>query len=97
MSCVEFLPLAKVDLIDIWYYIASDNVVAADKFLESLEKLTDMLAQHPYVGRERKEFSRALRSIPHGRYMVFYRPVEGGVEILRVLSAARDIGEEYFH
>ena len=27
----------------------------------------------------------------YGKYLVFYRPIEGGIEVLRILHGARDI------
>jgi len=32
-----------------------------------------------------------LRSFPVGSYVIFYRPMENGVEIVRVLHGARDL------
>ncbi|HWB48592.1 MAG TPA: type II toxin-antitoxin system RelE/ParE family toxin [Stellaceae bacterium] len=32
-----------------------------------------------------------LRSLPYGRYMIFYRISEEEVEIVRVLPGARDV------
>lgn len=32
-----------------------------------------------------------LRSHPHGNYVIFYRPIGDGIEIVRVLHGARDI------
>ena len=43
------------------------------------------------MGRARPELAADLRSFPVGNYIIFYRPIEDGVEIVRVLSGARDI------
>jgi toxin ParE1/3/4 len=32
-----------------------------------------------------------LRSLPVGKYLIFYLPVAGGLEVVRVLSGLRDI------
>lgn len=32
-----------------------------------------------------------LRSFPVGKYLIFYRLIDGGLEIVRVLHGARDI------
>jgi toxin ParE1/3/4 len=34
---------------------------------------------------------RELRSVSVGNYLIFYRPVEGGIEIVPVLHGRRDI------
>jgi toxin ParE1/3/4 len=40
----------------------------------------------PDLGRKREELSPRLRSLPFGRYVIFYRPMENGIEIARVLQ-----------
>jgi len=44
----------------------------------------------PQLGRRREELSPRLHSFPVGRYVLFYRQVESGIEIARVLHGARD-------
>ena len=43
------------------------------------------------MGRERTELGYELRSFPFGAYVVFYQVIEGGIEIVRVLHASRDL------
>ena len=43
------------------------------------------------MGRARDELSADLRSFPFGRCVIFYAPVEDGVDVVRVLHSARDI------
>ncbi|MGH7989069.1 MAG: type II toxin-antitoxin system RelE/ParE family toxin [Limisphaerales bacterium] len=44
----------------------------------------------PLLGREREELLPRLRSFPVSRYVIFYRPMENGIEVVRVLHGARD-------
>jgi toxin ParE1/3/4 len=81
---------ARSDLDEIWFYIAQDNPDAAEKFLRALVSRFPMLASQPGIGRKREELSPGLRSFPVGRCVIFYRPIENGVEIARVLHGARD-------
>jgi len=50
------------------------------------------------MGRARHELVVDLRSFPFGRYVIFYMPIEGGIDVVRVLHSARDVdaafGEE---
>lgn len=48
------------------------------------------------MGRERKELAPGLRSLPFGRYVVFFLPVEDGIDVVRVMHGSLDI-EERFH
>jgi toxin ParE1/3/4 len=50
-----------------------------------------MLAQFPEIGRNRPELVVGLRSFPVDSYSIFYRVIDGGIEIVRVLSGFRVI------
>jgi toxin ParE1/3/4 len=82
---------ARLDLDEIWFYIAQDNPDAADKFMRALLSRFPLLASMPEMGRQREELAARLRSFPIGNYLIFYRPMENGVEIARVLHGARDL------
>ena len=82
---------ARADLDEIWLYIAQDDPDAADKFIRAIVSRFPKFAAMPYLGRSREELSPRLRSFPVGRYVIFYRPMEKGVEIARVLDGARDL------
>src|SRR5947208_7397332 len=97
MPSVRKSPKARRDLAEIAAYIAFDNPSAADRFLIAAEDAFDKLARIPGMGALR-EFSdpklKDLRSWPIKRfrnYLIFYRPVKDGIEIVRVLHGARDI------
>ena len=63
----------------------------------ALERIREMLADLPEIGSIRcfnnKELDglRMLRIPKFEKYLIFYRPVLEGTEIIRVLHAARDI------
>ncbi|HZL12599.1 MAG TPA: type II toxin-antitoxin system RelE/ParE family toxin [Verrucomicrobiae bacterium] len=82
--------VARSDLDEIWLYIAQDNLDAADKLIDALVSRFPKLAAMPLIGRQREELLPRLRSFPVARYVIFYRPIENGIEIVRVLHGARD-------
>jgi toxin ParE1/3/4 len=84
-------PRAQSDLAEIWDYIADDSEAQADAFVETIDQKFKALAVRPTMGRLRDKIEKALRSFPVGRYVIFYRPIPEGVEIIRVLHGARDI------
>ena len=43
-------PSAENDLIDIWLYIAEDQPINADRFLDRLYKVMQKLAENPDMG-----------------------------------------------
>jgi toxin ParE1/3/4 len=82
--------VARSDLDEIWSYIAQDNMDAADRFIHALVSRFPTLAAMPLLGRQREELATRLRSFPVGNYVIFYRLMENGVEIARVLHGTRD-------
>jgi toxin ParE1/3/4 len=82
---------ARTDLLEIWLYIAGDSVDAADRFLATVEQRLRTLADFPEMGERCERLAPSLRYFTAGRYVIFYRPVESGIQIIRVLSGARDV------
>jgi toxin ParE1/3/4 len=83
-------PAAETDLIEIWVYIAEKNPAAADALLESINDTCVTLATAPLMGRTRDELLPGVRSFPVGHHVIFYQPIEDGIEVVRVLHGARD-------
>jgi toxin ParE1/3/4 len=84
-------PAAARDLIEIHDYIARDNPAAARRLLGRLEAKVKQLANSPGTGRHRDELLPGLRSFAVRSYVIFYRAIPGGIEVIRVLHARRDI------
>ncbi|MBW4678118.1 MAG: type II toxin-antitoxin system RelE/ParE family toxin [Desmonostoc geniculatum HA4340-LM1] len=91
MKQLRVTPEAKGDLADIWWYIAQDSERAADTIIDKLTQKFDELVVTPGIGRARADLAPQLRSIPVGKYLIFYRSIREGVEIVRVIHGARDI------
>jgi len=92
MSRILRSPLARNDLLDIWTYIANESSTAiADGFLARIYGALEVVAQAPYIGRERAEFPGNPRSVVVRPYVIFYEPLpEGdGIAVWRVLHGAR--------
>jgi toxin ParE1/3/4 len=81
------------DLDDIWFHIAQDSVINADAWLDHLFDKAVSLSEQPQMGRARPELGAEIRSLPVGAYLVYYRPLSDGVEVVRVLHSARDIDQ----
>ncbi len=91
MGFVKRRPLAQRDVNEIWDFIADDSVTGADAFVDRLDGCLQLLSTQPMMGRLRSELAPGLRSLPFGRYVVFYEPVKGGIIVVRVLHSARDV------
>ncbi len=91
MPRVTRRPLAAVDILDLWGYIAEDSAAVADRWVDKLDETFNLIATQPLMGRARDELAASLRSFPFGRYVIFYVPIENGIDVVRVLHSARDI------
>ncbi|MGR9270977.1 type II toxin-antitoxin system RelE/ParE family toxin (plasmid) [Rhizobium leguminosarum] len=82
---------ADEDLIEIWSYIAIDNISAADRVLDAIEARWDNLARHPYSGVARDDIAPGIRHLVSGEYLTLYRLSGSAIEIARVLHGRRKI------
>lgn len=88
---------AKRDLIDMADVIAQDNLDAAERFLDAAQAAFRFLARTPGAGATREYSDPTLKDLRmwpikgFEKYLVFYRTVPGGLDIIRVLHTARDI------
>lgn len=91
MPLVQRTAQADEDLIQIWLYIARDNPKAADDTLGKIEKTALNLAHNPDIGTLRTDIAENFRYFPMDRYLLFYRKIESGIELVRVIHSARDL------
>ncbi|WP_046114326.1 type II toxin-antitoxin system RelE/ParE family toxin [Aquincola tertiaricarbonis] len=91
MARITRRPLAATDILDIWDYIAEDSVDQADRWVDRLDEKLALIATQPLMGRARDELEVEVRSLPFGRYVIFYVPTKDGIDVVRVLHSARDI------
>ncbi len=92
------------DLDELATYIQKDSPQAAIRFLEAAQETFGVLARTPELGGvfecRKPDFSgmRIWQVKGFRKILVFYRPLVGTVEIVRVLHGARDLaslfGEE---
>ena len=88
--------LAEDDLTAIWGYVAEYNEGLADSLLEKLVKRFVLLATFQDAGRSRPELTPGLGSFPLEHYIIFYRAIPEGIEVIRVLHGSRDIKPQIF-
>ncbi len=91
---IRFTEASKIDLGDIYRYIAEDSIAAADKHRQALQKRWLALIDQPLMGRKRDDIRLGYRSITEGNYIILYRLVaEHELEIVRVVHAKRDLSK----
>ena len=91
MAHVTRRPQAEADILEIWDYIAEDSLIEADRWVDRLDEKLALWATQPMMGRSRDELASGVRSLPFGRYVVFFQPVPNGIDVIRVLHGSRDV------
>jgi toxin ParE1/3/4 len=91
MSLYFLSPQATQDLQEINDYLFAGNPDSADTLLTLINQKLDTLAQFPSMGRRRDELLPSLRSFPVDDYLIFYRPIAEGIEVVRIVSGYRDL------
>lgn len=89
-------PQARRDAISIWQWVADDSPRAADGLLARFAEVSSLLAGAPEMGRARNDLARGLRCFPVGEYVIFYRLIGDGIDIVRILHGRQDIGPDRF-
>ncbi|NEQ68292.1 MAG: type II toxin-antitoxin system RelE/ParE family toxin [Symploca sp. SIO2D2] len=85
-------PTASRDIESILDYLAEKvSVEKAEQVLEKINGKLQLLATFPQIGRRRDELYPGLRSVPLENYLIFYRLVSGGIEVMRVVGGYRDL------
>lgn len=92
MSTILRRPQFLRDLRAAWLFIAKDSEVNADRFLIELEKRYMLLADNPSVGARRFPKYPTMRLFSYRSYLIIYDPLPDntGIELIRLLHAARD-------
>jgi toxin ParE1/3/4 len=93
MGHLVISPQAGEDLLEIGLYITdqSGSGEIARRFLETIHRACEMLADRPGMGELRREFrSGEYRSFSVGNYVVYFRPMDDGISVARILHGARD-------
>ncbi len=89
-----YSPEARLDLLEIWEFIARDNLDAADRVEREIQQASSKLARNPELGHRRRDLtSKPVRFWPVHSYLMVYRPDSRPLEIVRILSGYRDIAE----
>jgi toxin ParE1/3/4 len=84
---------AEADLDELWAYIAASNPAAADRMVDAVLEGSRRHVRFPGMGQAREDLRPGLRSFVVSPFVVFYRPVDDTIEVLRILHAARDLDD----
>jgi toxin ParE1/3/4 len=82
-------PQAEADIEAIALYIAGDNPSAAKRWHNDIQLHCQRIGEMPGIGVARPEVRPELRTFPVGNYLILYRQIDEGAEIVRVVHGAR--------
>ena len=86
----ELHPGAARDIIDIWEFIAFDNLRAAGRVREEILETFRPLASFPHSGHTRPDLtSRSLRFALVREYLIAYAPEERPLWVIAVIHGRR--------
>ena len=92
------LPEAEADIAEQYaWYLTEAGEEVADRFLAAFAATARLAFEHPDGGAGRGYLDPALRTLrmltvhDFGHHLLFYRPTERGIDVVRVLHSARDI------
>jgi plasmid stabilization system protein ParE len=89
-------PCVEDELWGIWHFIAQDNPDAATRVIEAAYETFETLAANPGLGKLRRFRSPRLRDVRSWHitgfenYLIFYRSVTDGIQVIHVYHGARD-------
>ena len=97
MATVNFAQSARTDLLEVWLFLAEENLNAADRVLETIEQEAGILATQPLMGRARPDLAQDIRTWPTSTsYTLFYVAESDSITVVRVLHHARDVQRVLF-
>jgi len=88
---------AKVAIIEIADYLASESVLVSTRFLDEVEKTLGFLATFPEIAGKWESDHPRLQEIrvwqvsEFPNHLLFYRPIDQGIELIYVCHASRDL------
>ncbi|MBD1907783.1 type II toxin-antitoxin system RelE/ParE family toxin [Funiculus sociatus GB2-A5] len=82
--------LASRDLSEIADYFAETSIEAGEQFFREFNRKCQQLVSFPNSGKSYAKVRADLRGLPLEGHIIFYRVLDDGIEILRVVSGRRN-------
>ncbi len=91
---IRALP-ANADLMEIWVYLAERSIENANSMIQAIGRKCQDCAEMPGIGRRRDDLAPGLRTSAEGSYIICYRVIDDGIEVVRVLHGSRDLPSQF--
>ena len=92
MANVVWTPAAQSDLAELAHYIANQDrrPATADRIVDEVVAKCDFQAIQPLSGVASPQLGEGYRRLVFKRWVIVYRPISDGIEVLRIFDSARD-------
>jgi|SRR5215211_7232059 len=96
MRRIVWTPVAESDLDNILFYIAlvGRNVAVGERIFHELRSFLTEQAEKRLSGHRHADAPDDWLYCKYKRWLIFYRPLADGVEVMRVVDAVRDLPRE---
>ena len=96
MAKVIISPTAKRELKNIGIYTEKQwGTLQRKRYLDRLDNRIQLLADQPTLGKQRHNLPGAPYSFHEGRHVIFFRIIQNGIEVIRVLHDAMDFSRHF--
>jgi toxin ParE1/3/4 len=88
---------SRSDIVQNAFHLGQQRTGLEDRFLAAVERSFERILASPEIGglyesrNPRLQGIRVWRVRHFQKYLIFYRPTNAGVEVIRILHGARDI------
>jgi toxin ParE1/3/4 len=97
MSRFVLSPRAQSDLDGIWDYTEEHwGAGQAEAYTRSIAQAIETVEESPRRGKACDHIREGYRQYPAGSHIVFYRLVDGGIDVVRILHRRMDF-ERHFN
>jgi toxin ParE1/3/4 len=91
MKRIVLSPLAQKDLRSIWLYSAENwGRIQANRYVGAIGRDIAKIAERPEAGSPQNDLRQGYAKRLTGSHIIFYRIVEGDVDVVRVLHQSMD-------
>ncbi len=90
MATVYFTSLATRDIYENSEFVSRENTKAAFRLIEKIKSTCELLAANPGMGEVYQAKSCECRLFSSGRYVIFFRNIDDGIQVLRIVRGERD-------
>jgi toxin ParE1/3/4 len=83
--------IASQDLMAISDYFYARNIEAGERFFQEFNRKCEQLVAFPRSGKSYDSVQAGLHGVPLEGYIILYRLIADGIEIMRVVSGRQDL------